>query len=135
MGYPFGGVPLFDAGGVTASFNLVVNSGAAWGVLQGQALGLFLLRVGLVAAVAGYGVWKKRLFRWPIWAIGIGALGNGLDYLLYGAVVDFIHFQFFGASFPLFNVADSLISLGALGLLMQRNPQDHSADASSPIHS
>jgi signal peptidase II len=40
-----------------------------------------------------------------------------LDYLLYGHVIDFFHFVFWGYSFPIFNCADSYITLGVLGLI------------------
>ncbi|MBU6446833.1 MAG: signal peptidase II, partial [Verrucomicrobia bacterium] len=54
----------------------------------------------------------------PIWLVVTGAIGNVLDYCLYGHVIDFIHFTFWGYSFPIFNVADSCITIGILTLLL-----------------
>jgi signal peptidase II len=47
-----------------------------------------------------------------------GAVGNVIDRVLYGYVVDFLDFHWMGMHFPAFNVADSAISLGAAGLIL-----------------
>jgi signal peptidase II len=43
--------------------------------------------------------------------------------LLYGHVVDFLHFTFWGYSFPIFNLADTYITLGVIGLLLMPRPK------------
>ncbi|HSX11013.1 MAG TPA: signal peptidase II [Chlamydiales bacterium] len=111
-GYPFSGIPVFSMGGITCSLNYVVNSGAAWGVFAGYPGLLFAFRaliiLGLVLFV------PKRM---PVWLIVTGAVGNAIDYCLYGHVIDFIHFTFWGYWFPIFNVADSCITIGVVCLL------------------
>ena len=47
-----------------------------------------------------------------------GAIGNTIDRLSYGYVVDFLDFYYAGIHFPAFNVADSGITLGAMGLIL-----------------
>ena len=47
-----------------------------------------------------------------------GAIGNVIDRLLYGYVVDFLDFHWAGMHFPAFKVADSAITVGAIGLLL-----------------
>ena len=111
-GYPFGGIPLFSAGGITCSLNYVVNSGAAWGLFTGHSGLLFALRSAIILALLLFV--PKRI---PIWLVVTGAVGNAIDYCLYGHVIDFLHFTFWGYSFPIFNVADSCISIGIIGLL------------------
>lgn len=118
--YPFGGIPIFsDFFGISFSLNTIFNTGAAWGVFNGYPGLLFFLRV---AIIAGFGVYLY-LYQRPstkkisLWLIGAGAVGNAVDYLLYGHVVDFLHFVFWGYSFPIFNLADSYITLGAIGIL------------------
>ena len=61
---------------------------------------------------------------WRIFGLGIvigGIVGNLVDRLLYGAVVDFLSFDFFGYEFPVFNIADIGITVGfvilAIGIL------------------
>ena len=99
--YPFGGIPLFaNFFGISGSLNLTYNTGAAWGFFPGSAGLLFLLRIGVITGLA------------------TGAVGNALDYLFYGHVIDFFHFVLWGYSFPIFNWADSMITLGVFGLLL-----------------
>lgn len=110
--YPFGGIGIFSLGGITFSLNYVVNTGAAWGLFAGYSGLLFALRVLIIAGLFFF-VPKK----FPIWLVLTGAIGNVIDYCVYGHVIDFLHFTFWGYSFPLFNVADSCITIGALFLL------------------
>ena len=83
--------------------------------------GLFF--VGLGAVASGFIVWMlkrypgQRLFCFAITMILGGALGNVIDRLLHGYVVDFIQVHYGGWYFPSFNVADSAITIGA-GLLI-----------------
>jgi signal peptidase II len=111
--YPFGGMGVFALGGITFSLNYVVNTGAAWGIFTGYPGLLFALRLALILGI---------LFlipkRFPIGLILTGAIGNVIDYCLYGHVIDFLHFTFWGYSFPIFNIADSCITIGILSLLL-----------------
>ena len=111
--YPFGGIGIFSLGGITCSLNYVVNSGAAWGMFAGHAGALFAFRTLIILGLLFFV--PKRL---PIWLVVAGAIGNAIDYCLYGHVIDFIHFTFWGYSFPIFNVADSCITIGILSLLL-----------------
>ena len=116
---------LHDSRVVTPFFNLVRvhNTGAAFSFLAG-ATGWqrwFFVVLGTVAAV--FIVWMlrrhggQRLFGWALALILGGALGNVVDRLLHGHVVDFIQLHWRGWYFPSFNVADSAITVGA-GLLI-----------------
>ena len=110
--YPFGGIGIFSAGGITFSLNYIVNTGAAWGAFPGHSGLLFALRAGIIVALVLFA--PKRF---PIWLVITGAIGNVIDYCLYGHVIDFLHFTFWGYSFPIFNIADSCITTGILALL------------------
>ena len=120
-----GAFRLHDSHVVTPFFNLVRvhNTGAAFSFLAG-ATGWqrwFFVALGAVAAV--FIVWLlrrhggQRLFGWALALILGGAVGNMVDRLLHGYVVDFIQVHWRGWYFPSFNVADSAITVGA-GLLM-----------------
>lgn len=111
--YPFHGIPIFSSSGITFSLNYVVNTGAAWGVFAGHSGWLFALRSLIILSILFFV--PKRI---PIWFIVIGAVGNAIDYCLYGHVIDFIHFTFWGYQFPIFNIADSCITIGAFCLLL-----------------
>jgi signal peptidase II len=101
---------------------LVWNRGISYGLMQQHDdLGRWLLVAFSIVAVAVMGVWMKRTDRRLVAAslaliIG-GALGNLVDRVAYGAVVDFIYFHAFGFSWYVFNFADAWIVAGVLGLL------------------
>jgi len=120
FGYPFGGVPIFEALGISFSLNLVGNTGAAWGLFQGNAGLLFGLRFAIIGALIGYLLFfnRGRSPALPLWLVATGAVGNAIDYWAYGFVVDFFHFCFWGYSFPIFNIADSCITVGVAFLLL-----------------
>lgn len=104
------------------SLTYVENRGAAFGFLQG-AKWLFVI-IAVVLVVAGaiyYGrLCKKngnRILKTSLILIGAGAVGNVIDRLYRGFVVDMIDFKIFGFSYPVFNFADIWVCAGA-GLLI-----------------
>ena len=61
---------------------------------------------------------NQRVFAWALALILGGALGNVIDRLMHGYVVDFIQVHWAGKAFPSFNVADSAITVGAVLLIL-----------------
>ena len=128
-----GSYQLGDSLQITSFFNLVRvhNSGAAFSFLAG-ATGWqrwFFTIVGVLAAVVILWLLKshagQKLFSFALACILGGALGNVLDRLLYGSVLDFLQFHwswlapvFPGGYFPAFNLADSAITLGVACLIL-----------------
>ncbi|MGV7208990.1 signal peptidase II [Oxalobacteraceae bacterium A2-2] len=107
---------------VTSFFNLVLayNRGAAFSFLSNESgwQRYFFTGIGLAAAAFIIYLLKKhagqRLFCWALALILGGAIGNVIDRLLYGHVIDFLDFHWAGwGHFPAFNIADSAICLGA----------------------
>jgi len=117
---------LGDSTPVTSFFNMVRvhNSGAAFSFLAGAGgwQRWFFTGLGLVAA--GVIVWLlkshagQKLFAFALACILGGAVGNVIDRVLYGYVVDFLDFHWRGWHFPAFNVADSAITVGAACLIL-----------------
>jgi len=115
-----------DSRHVTSFFNLVRvhNTGAAFSFLAGASGWQRWFFVGLGIVAAGFIVWLlrshggQRMFAWALALILGGALGNVIDRLLHGYVVDFlqVHWQR-QWYFPSFNVADSAITVGAALLI------------------
>lgn len=111
---------------VTSFFNVVRvhNTGAAFSFLAGASGWQRWFFVGLGLVATAFIVWMlrrhgdQRLFGWALALILGGALGNVIDRLLHGYVVDFIQVHW-GSRwyFPSFNIADSAITAGA-GLLI-----------------
>lgn len=96
------------------------NRGGAWGLLYGHTLILVPITVVIMALCiflyVKYGK-KNRLLLWAISLVLSGGIGNMIDRIFRGGnVVDFLHFEFF-PSFPVFNVADCAVVVGA-GLLI-----------------
>ena len=127
FGYPFGGIPMFHILDVSFSLNKVFNTGAAWGIFQGYSGSLFLLRASVISGLIAYLIYLHRgepnkfrlsLNTLPLWLVTTGAIGNSIDFLIYGHVVDFLHFCFWGHSFPIFNLADCYITTGVLAILL-----------------
>ncbi|MBC7434597.1 MAG: lipoprotein signal peptidase [Bdellovibrionales bacterium] len=117
---------LGDSTYVTDFFNIVRahNSGAAFSFLAGAAgwQRWFFTAIGVAACV--FIVWMlkshpgQKLFSFAMACILGGAIGNVVDRLLHGYVVDFLDFHVNAWHFPAFNVADSAITIGAISLIM-----------------
>jgi len=111
---------------VTSFFNVVRvhNSGAAFSFLAGASGWQRWFFVGLGAVASIFIVWmlkrhpEQKLFCFAVSMILGGALGNVIDRLLHGYVVDFIQLHYAGWAFPSFNLADSAITLGAICLVL-----------------
>lgn len=100
--------------------NLVKNSGAAFGMFEGGRV--FFILAGLIAvAVISYVGWRlpkrERLKRVLLGLILGGAIGNLIDRVYDGAVIDFIEMGVAGYWWPVYNVADIAVSVGAVLLL------------------
>jgi signal peptidase II len=117
---------LGDSTYVTSFFNVVRvhNQGAAFSFLA-DASGWqrwFFTALGFVAAAVILWLLKshagQRLFSFALACVLGGAIGNVIDRLLHGYVVDFLDFHARGIHFPAFNLADSAITLGAACLIL-----------------
>jgi len=109
---------------VTPFFNLVLvwNRGVSFGILNQSSVWIPWLLSALAAAICvGLFIWLRRAeSRWLATALGLiigGALGNLVDRLRFGAVVDFLDVHAFGYHWPAFNVADAAITVG-VGVLL-----------------
>ena len=117
---------LGDSLRVTGFFNLVRvhNEGAAFSFLA-DASGWqrwFFTAIGVGAAI--FILWMlrshpgQRLFAFAMACILAGAIGNVIDRLVHGYVVDFLQFHYAGWYFPSFNIADSAITIGAAAMIL-----------------
>jgi signal peptidase II len=117
---------LGDSTYVTSFFNVVRvhNSGAAFSFLAGAGgwQRWFFTTIGVVAAIVIVWMLKnhggQKLFAFALACILGGAIGNVIDRVMYGYVVDFLDFHWAGWHFPAFNVADAAISIGAVSLIL-----------------
>ncbi len=119
--YPYGGVGVFqNVLGIDFCLNYVTNKGVAWGLFASHPVLLLAIRSLLVVVIGFYACFfsKRTLDQMSLLLIIIGAVGNIFDYFYYGFVIDFFHFNLWGYSFPVFNVADSLIFLGVTVMII-----------------
>jgi signal peptidase II len=110
------------------SLTLLFNPGAAWGLLSGQTELLVAVRLGVGLGLLGYLLYRPLP---PVRAaalalVAAGGLGNGLDKLLDGTVVDMLYSPLLSAAtqalyrqdYPVFNLADVWVVLGVAVLLL-----------------
>lgn len=101
------------------SFIYVRNEGAAFSILSGKLGLLSIISVVFCIGAVVYWVIKKptdKLLRTALALMIAGAAGNAIDRIAYGYVVDFIATEF--VSFPVFNIADIAITVGAVMLVV-----------------
>ena len=104
------------------SILLVHNTGAAFSILSGNQV--FLVIIGILALVAlllfvyqGYNYSDYEIFAYSLLFVGI--LGNLIDRIFYGYVIDFISLTFVGYNFPIFNIADMCIVASVILIIIK----------------
>lgn len=113
---------------------LAWNRGISYGLFQQEGnLGPWLLVLLSVVAAIWLCRWMWRATdRLTVASLALivgGALGNGVDRAVYGAVVDFVHLHYGSFSWYIFNIADAAIVVGVLGLLYESFRPDASKSA------
>jgi signal peptidase II len=115
---------LYEQIPVIGDFFLITSSrnrGAAFGILQDQLWFFIIVTIIVVGGIVWYlrKVSKegRKLLPTALALVLGGALGNFIDRLIMGEVVDFLQFNFGSYTFPIFNIADSCIVIG-VGLII-----------------
>ena len=130
----YNALPVFsNIAGVDFSINLTLNRGAAWGLFSQFQHLLIVVRIIVISCLLIYLFFFNALEKAeiPFVLIIAGALGNVIDFFLYGMVVDFLRFNLWGYHFPVFNFADVSITMGViwLFLVVGFKKKHHSANA------
>lgn len=107
------------------------NKGAAFSILTGRRILLILVAL-IVIGVLIYYVRKNKI-EGKVNKIALslvigGSIGNLIDRILRGAVVDFIDIKIFGYNFPIFNLADTFIVIGVFLLIIEMFRKEHKND-------
>jgi signal peptidase II len=97
------------------------NTGAAFSILTGKRILLILIAVIILIVIFNY--LRKNKIESKVEKIAFsliigGSVGNLLDRIVRGYVIDFLDFKIFGYNFPIFNLADTFIVIGVLLLLI-----------------
>ena len=97
------------------------NNGAAWGILSGKMTFFFIITIIILIALVYFFIKDAQYNLFMQVAISLlfaGALGNFIDRILTGEVVDFIDTNIFGYDFPIFNIADSSLTIGVILIII-----------------
>ncbi|MEL7084719.1 MAG: signal peptidase II [Cyanobacteria bacterium P01_A01_bin.3] len=100
-------------------FTYIENTGAAWSLFANSGGFLKWISLAVALVLAGLALLGGPMRRWEQLGYGCilaGAIGNGIDRFVSGAVIDFLDFVPF--DFPIFNLADVAINIGVLFLLI-----------------
>ena len=97
------------------------NTGAAFSILTGKRIFLILIAVVILIVIFNY--LRKNKIESKVEKIAFslvigGSIGNLLDRIVRGYVIDFLDFKIFGYNFPIFNLADTFIVIGVFLLLI-----------------
>jgi signal peptidase II len=120
----FASRPLGDRETITSFLNLALtyNRGISFGLFNdGAGLNALVFSLAAAAIVAVLVFWLRRASPFLAVAIGLiigGAVGNVIDRLRLGAVVDFLDFHVGAYHWPAFNLADSAICIGVAAMLL-----------------
>jgi len=99
----------------------VKNTGAAWSILSGKQGFLIVFSLIVIIVILIYLYRKKNYTKLETIGYSLlisGAVGNLIDRILYGYVVDYLNFYIFNYDFPIFNIADSCIVIGIMLLFI-----------------
>ena len=99
----------------------VQNTGAAWGILKDNSIILALLSLIIFIFISNYIKKLSNLSNLGILGFSLvlgGILGNFIDRVLYGYVIDFLDFRIFGYDYPIFNMADIMIVVGIIMVII-----------------
>ncbi len=98
----------------------MTNTGTAWGLFSNFQIPLLIVRILIICGLLGYLLFFRpaKYLRLPLFIIAAGALGNILDFFLYGHVIDMFYFIFYKYSYPIFNIAYSAIFCSIVYLIL-----------------
>lgn len=99
----------------------VQNTGAAWSILSGKQYFLIIITLIILIYLIIYLYKKKTYTKLETIGYGLlisGAVGNLIDRIVYGYVIDYLNFYIFNYNFPIFNIADTCIVVGIMLLFI-----------------
>lgn len=108
------------------------NDGAAFSILVGKRI--FLILVAIIVIIMLIHYIKKNNIQNKLELVSIsliigGSLGNLMDRVVRGYVIDFLDFKIFNYNFPIFNLADTFIVIGVILLLLKELRKENNLDS------
>ena len=111
---------LFDSINIINNFfsvTYVRNTGAAWSILSGNVFFLILISIIALVLIYIYFIKNKKLTKLENISYGLligGILGNLIDRIIHGYVIDYLDFKIINYDFPIFNIADICIVISII---------------------
>lgn len=108
------------------------NDGAAFSILVGKRI--FLILVAIIVIIMLIHYIKKNNIQNKLEIVSLaliigGSLGNLMDRVVRGYVIDFLDFKIFNYNFPIFNLADTFIVIGVILLLLKELRKENNLDS------
>lgn len=130
-------LPLNASKEIIANFFSITNAhnyGAAWSILNNQSV--FLVIIAIISLVIIYICFIKgknlsKLDKVLISMLIAGIVGNMIDRIRLGYVIDYLDFNIFGYDYPVFNLADTLIVVSMIILVIKSLKEEHDAKVQS----
>lgn len=108
------------------------NDGAAFSILVGKRILLILIAVLVIVMLIRYIKKNNTQNKLELVSISLiigGSLGNLMDRVIRGYVIDFLDFKIFNYNFPIFNLADTFIVIGVFLLLLKEIRKENNLDS------
>ncbi len=103
------------------SLTYVTNDGSAWNILSGYRWLIIIITIVVLNLIYILFIKDKELRKQDTIVYGLligGIMGNLIDRIVYGSVIDYLDFNIFGYDFPIFNLADTLICISVFFLII-----------------
>ena len=113
------------------SLHYLQNDGAAFSILQNKTYLLVIVAIICLGIMVYYIQKEKTFTKLSSISLGLilgGIIGNLLDRIIYKKVIDYLSFTFFTYNFPVFNIADVGITVGALLLIVSCLKEEQSSN-------
>ncbi len=113
-------IPLYTSKCIINSFFYITNvrnEGAAWSILSGNVYFLIIISILVIALIYYFYLRNKDLSKYEIIIFGLllgGIIGNLIDRIIYGYVIDYLEFIIFNYHYPVFNMADICIVVSVI---------------------
>ena len=105
----------------------VKNTGAAWSILSGRKIFLIIFSLIVIISIIYYIIKRKDYNKLELIGYSVvlsGAIGNLIDRIIYGYVIDYLDFYIFNYDYPIFNIADILIVIGIIIIFISYGGRD-----------
>lgn len=116
------------------SITYVENDGAAWSILSGNTFFLVIVSIVAILLIYWYMLKNNNIKKFEIICYSVltgGIIGNLMDRIKFGSVIDYLDFKIFGYNFPIFNFADMCIVISIFSLLIYSIKEEKNARSKS----